>query len=156
TYHASRFTFHVSRIPYPVLLDRIKASPVLARIVPFALFLALTAGQNSLDGEARYWIYLLKTVLGAWMIYALRPVIAEMRWKMSGGAVIVGTAAFVLWVGLDPLYPKATVLLTKVGLSHGSGTAGAVAAEWNPFSQFGATSALSWFFVAVRLLGSSL
>jgi CAAX protease family protein len=139
-----------------VLLDCIKASPVLARIVPFALFLALTAAQNSLGGGARYWIYLLKTVLGAWMIYAVRPVIPEMRWKLSGGAVMVGVAVFVLWVGLDPLYPKAAVLWTKVGLGHSKGAAERVAAEWNPFAQFGAKSALSWFFVVVRLLGSSL
>jgi len=39
-----------------------------------------------------------------------------------------------------------------MGLSHSKG----VAAEWNPFAQFGAKSALSWFFVAMRLLGSSL
>src|SRR6478672_11221696 len=96
------------------LFERIATSPVLARIVPFGVFLALTAGQNSLGEEARYWIYLLKILLGAWMIYALRPVIGEMRWKLSWEAVAVGVAVFVMWVGLDPFYPKATESLARI------------------------------------------
>jgi CAAX prenyl protease-like protein len=127
----------------------------LVRVVPFAVFLALTAGQNALGEVARYWIYLLKTLLGAWMIYALRSVIGEMRWKVSAGAVAVGVTVFVIWVAVDPYYPKATEVLARAGLSKNKSAAELMASQWNPFMHCGAGSFLGWFFVIVRLLGSS-
>ena len=63
-----------------------------------------------------------------------------MRWAFSGSAVLTGIGVFVLWVGLDDLYPKLT----------DRGAAGI------PFTQFGAGSEFGWFFVAVRILGSSM
>jgi CAAX prenyl protease-like protein len=122
------------------LLQRMKASPVLARAVPFLVFGALTMLQGEFGEASRYWIYLLKTVVGAWMLWSVRDVVSEMRWAWSGEAVVVGVFVFVLWVGLDDLYPK-------LG-SPGEG--------WNPFWQFGAGSALGWMLVAVRILGSSI
>src|SRR5258708_11517981 len=78
-------------------------SPLAARVVPFAVFIGLTFGQDFLGEAGRYWIYLAKTLLGAWLIVMVRPAIAEMRWKLSWAGVVVGVAGFVMWVGLPGL-----------------------------------------------------
>jgi len=124
------------------LRDKLRAFPALARILPFALFVLLTALQGSFGEASRYWLYLAKTVLGAGMIWAIRPAIAEMRWQISWPAVAVGVAVIAVWVGLDGFYPPL----------KWSGTP----KMWNPHSQFGAGSTLAWFFVVVRILGSTL
>jgi hypothetical protein len=53
---------------------------------------------------------------------------------------VVGIAVFVMWVGLDPFYPK----FFKSGV------------VWNPHAQFGENSALAWLMIATRVLGSTL
>jgi len=58
-------------------------------------------------------------------------------------AVVAGIGVYVIWVGLDPYYPKIEFLF-KAGN------------PWNPFKQFGEASAMGWFFVAVRTIGSAL
>ena len=131
------------------LLSQIKASPLLVRVLPFALFLALTSAQNAFGEAARFWVYLAKAVLGAWMLWELRPRLEEMRWQLSVGALGVGVASFLLWVGLAPA-------LQWLGLNPSFAELKVSGPPWNPFAQFGAKSGLAWFFVAVRLLGSSL
>src|SRR4051794_4256075 len=84
-----------------LLSDRLKSSPIAVRVVPFAVFLALTAAQTSFGESGRYWFYFLKTVAGAWMIWELRPLIPEMKWAFSVPAVLAGIFVFVMWVGLQ-------------------------------------------------------
>jgi CAAX prenyl protease-like protein len=115
-------------------------SPTVARVVPFVLFLVLTFGQGQLGEASRYWFYLAKTLVGAWLIWEMRPVVTEMRWAVSWEAVVVGVGVCAIWVGLDELYPK----LGNVGTA------------WNPHAQFGEGSALAWLFVATRIIGSTL
>jgi CAAX prenyl protease-like protein len=50
---------------------------------------------------------------------------------------------FAIWVGLDPYYPKSS-LLFKTGT------------PWNPFKVFGEQSMAGWFFVGVRTFGSAI
>ncbi len=123
-----------------LLLDKLRHSGVAARVVPFALFVLLTFFQGKLGALSPYWVYLAKTVLGAWMIWVVRPVVTEMRWRFSWEAVVVGVAVFAVWVGLEGCYPPL----------NWSGTA------WNPQQQFGESSNLAWFFIGVRIVGSSL
>jgi hypothetical protein len=61
------------------MVSMITGSPVAIRVVPFAAFLVLTAGQGRLGEHSQYWLYLAKTVAGAGMIWAARPFIQEMR-----------------------------------------------------------------------------
>jgi uncharacterized protein len=112
------------------------------------LFLVLTFGQDFFGGSARYWLYLAKTVLGAWMIWEVRALIPEMRWQLSWEAVAVGTLVFVIWVGLDSL-------LNAFGLSYPKLTIGKTE-PWNPHTHFGAGSMLAWLFILVRIAGSAL
>ena len=144
-------------------LKQFRASPTLVRIVPFAIFLALTFCQGSFGETGKYWFYLAKTLVGAWLIWLVRPLIAEMRWQISWEAIVVGVGVFALWVGLDGLYPTLDQiaqnylcpLLKKLGLENWCPKA-SQATPWNPSLEFGAGSALAMAFVLVRIIGSSL
>ncbi len=123
-----------------LLRAKFEHSPVYVRVVPFAVFLVLTFCQGSFGPHGAYWFYLLKTIIGAWLIWEMRPFVSEMRWVVSWEAVVVGVAVCVMWVGIDRLYPK-------------FGNAGP---EWNPHHAFPQQPALAWTFIVVRLLGSTL
>lgn len=122
------------------LLNKLKQSPSLVRTIPFAIFLGLTFCQGQFGEASRYWFYLAKIVMGAWMLWIVRPWIAEMRWAVSWEAIGVGVVVFAIWIGLDPFYPKLP----------GAGT------PWNPQSQFGKHSTLATLFIGVRLIGVTL
>lgn len=136
------------------LLDDVRKSPVLARVVPFVVFLVLTSFQTSFGEAGRFWVYLAKTLLGAWLLWELRGVIAEMRWAFSWEAVAVGVGVFVMWVGIDPYYPGQDRLMFQLGF--GKDPAKEAVKLWNPFELYGAGSLTAWFFVFVRTAGSSL
>lgn len=123
-----------------LLTDKFAESPVWPRVLPFFIFLVLTSAQAWFGEAGRYWFYFAKTLVGAWLIWVMRPFVKEMRWAISWEAVAVGVLVCVLWVGLDPYYPP----LAKAG------------DPWNPNDFFGQGSLLAWFFVLVRLLGSSI
>jgi uncharacterized protein len=125
------------------LREQILASPVRARFVPYLVILLLTFFQDSFTGPLRYWLYLFKMLVGLWCVWQMRRMVQEMRWAFSWEAVVAGVGVCVIWVGLDPHYPKFE-LLFKAG------------DPWNPFKQFGEASATGWFFVAVRTVGSAL
>jgi CAAX prenyl protease-like protein len=132
-----------------MLLSRIKNSPMLVRVVPFAVFLVLTFGQNYFGETGRYWFYLAKTVVGAWMIWVVRPFIPEMRWQISWEAIVVGVAVFVMWIGLGDFlrWLRIDPSFSELKLSGKS---------WDPMGTFGSGSALAWLFIGVRILGATL
>ncbi len=127
--------------------------PAIARVAPFVVFVILTACQSWFAEQSRYWLYFGKTLVGAWMLWMVRPVVQEMRWKLSREAVVVGVVVFIVWVGLDQVVPSEQELWIKLGLREAPA---APTPAWNPFVQFGSGAALGWFFVAVRVLGSSI
>ena len=129
------------------LLKTIRQSPLLARIVPFIIFIALTALQDHTGLTGRYWCYLAKTVVVGWMLWWLRPVIAEMRWKLSWEGVVTGVAVFVLWVGLDEA-------LVWLGFKNSYPKWNFGGGAWMPQAVFGA--GLAWFINLARLVGSSV
>ena len=125
------------------LRNLIRASPVHARFLPFALIVGLLLFQDTVGGAARYWVYLIRMVVGAWCVWEMRAVVPEMRWAFSWEALVAGVAVCFLWIVIDPFYPKIEFMF-KAGKS------------WNPFEQFGRGSAIAWFFVIVRTAGSTL
>lgn len=137
-----------------ILRKQFEYSPGAARVAPFVIFLLLTYGQGKFGDASRYWFYLAKTLVGAWLVWEMRPFVAEMRWKISWEAVVVGVGVCAMWVGLDGYYPKVSELSVKLGMSKAMVPAGVL--PWNPHLQFGDGAALAWFFIAVRILGSSL
>ncbi len=139
-----------------LLKDQFTASPLMARFLPYLIFVALTSLQGQLGAGSEYWVYLAKTLVGAWLVWLARPYVTEARWAFSWEAVAVGVGVCVLWVGLDPYYPRLGELSVKLVLSAPKDPAQAAAPLWNPFVQFGAGSALGWLFVGVRIAGSTL
>jgi CAAX prenyl protease-like protein len=122
------------------MFNKIVKSPLLIRVLPFAIFAALTIFQGSFGETSQYWVYTLKTLLGAGLLWLVRPHIPEMRWKLSWEAVVVGIGVFVAWVGLDGLYP---MFSARTG-------------SFNPLKTYGEGSGLAILFIAVRTIGSSL
>jgi CAAX prenyl protease-like protein len=122
------------------LRQKFSTSPESARVLPFAVFVVLTFGQGMFGSSSVYWVYLLKSVVGGWLIWESRPFVQEMRWKASWEAVVVGVAICVVWIGLDGMYPRLAKPETL----------------WDPNKQFGAGSGLAWFWNVVRLVASSV
>jgi CAAX prenyl protease-like protein len=120
---------------------RLRSTPLMARVAPYIIFVALTALQGQFGEASKYWFYLAKTLVGVWLIWVMLPVVKEIRWTFSLEAVLVGVGVIVIWIGLDPYYRK---------LPMAAGT------PWNPHEQFGAGSALAWLFIVSRILGSTL
>ena len=129
---------------------------MLARVLPFVIFLGLTFCQGQLGEASRYWVYLAKTLVGAWLIWLVRPRVTELKWKFSWEAGVVGVAVFGLWIGLDGLYPPTDRLLSQVGLAKVRSDAELASQMWNPHARFGEASALAWFFIGTRLVGASI
>ena len=119
---------------------KLKASPLLARVLPFAIFLVLTSCQGSLGTESHFWVYLAKCVVGVWLIRVTWPLVSEMRWVISFEALLAGTLVFILWVTLDVPY-------TKFSQPDDS---------WNLQKQFAAAPVMVWVFAGVRIAGSTL
>ena len=138
------------------LFRKFEASPLLARVAPFAVFVALTFCQGKFGEASRYWIYFAKTLVGAWLIWLMRPLVAEMKWKFSWEAVVVGVAVFAMWVGIDGFYPPLGRLLSRVGLAKVTSEAEPAPELWNPHAQFGKASTLAWMFIVARVLGASI
>jgi CAAX prenyl protease-like protein len=128
-------------------------SPVVARVAPFLTFVALTVAQGKFGAQSACWFYLTKTLIGIWLIFEIRPLIAEMRWAFSWAAVVVGVGVFAAWVGISGDWATQDSLWVKLGITSAPKTSAAV---WNPHALFGQGSAVAWFFIAVRILGSTL
>ena len=127
-------------------------SPAAARVAPFLIFVALTVAQGKFGAVSAYWFYLAKTLAGLWLIWEIRPLVAEMRWAFSWEAVVVGVGIFAAWVGISGDWATQDSLWVKLGISSAPKNLPAV---WNPSEQFGHGSALAWLFIVVRILGST-
>jgi CAAX prenyl protease-like protein len=131
------------------LISKLTGSPVLARVAPFLLFILLTFVQGHAGGSAPFWIYFAKTLVTAWLLWLVRGAVSELRWHLSWEAVVVGVGVFVLWIGLD-------VILVRLGFPNSYPKLSLNGAAWNPHVAFGQGTGLAWFFLLVRVLGSSL
>jgi CAAX prenyl protease-like protein len=129
------------------------ASPPFVRVAPFVIFLALTFCQGQFGEASRYWFYLAKTLVGAWLIWEMRPFVSEMRWAVSWEAVVVGVAVFAAWVGITGEWTTQNSLWAKFGFTR---HLDASLKTWNPNEQFGDGSALAWLMIVMRIAGSTL
>ena len=147
-----------------LLREKLKASPLFARVAPFVVFLLIGFGQGKFGESSRYWFYLAKTLVGASLVWEMWPFVSEMRWALSWEAIVVGVGVCVIWVGLDGHYPTVNELLQKylcpvlkrVGLESWCAEPSASTKLWNPYQQFGQGSTWASAMVLVRILGSSI
>ena len=117
-----------------------------------SIFLALTFCQGKFGAASAYWFYFAKTLVGVWLIWEMRPFVAEMRWAFSWEAVAVGIGIFAIWVGISGEWTTQTSLWVKLGISHPPASSPKF---WNPNEQFGNSSALAWLLIVTRILGST-
>ena len=136
----------------PAAVPSWRGGPVFARVAPFFVFLLLTYGQGQFGEASRYWFYLAKTLVGAWLIWEMRPFVSEMRWAASGEAILVGIGIFAVWVGVSGEWTTQDTLWVKLGLIHATVIPPKL---WNPNEQFGAGSALAWLMIVTRIIGST-
>jgi CAAX prenyl protease-like protein len=115
-------------------------SPARSRFWTFLLFVVFTSMQGKFGPESHYWVYAGKTLLGVFLVWIMWPLVPEMRFAWSWEAVAVGVGVFVMWVGIDPFYPKW----------------GKQEIVWNAPGHFGAASPVAWGLVVWRILGSGL
>jgi CAAX prenyl protease-like protein len=125
-----------------LLREKFQSSPVYARFAPLFIFCIITAAGFFMGGDWKFWLYALKVFVGAWLVWEMRPFVAEMRWAVSWEAIVIGIAVFVIWVGLDPYYPMNNLFFTDTKESL-----------WNPFERFGGSSKLAWILICIRITG---
>ena len=109
--------------------------PAVPYVAPFAVFLLLTELARWVPGS-QLWMYPVKTVLAALLLFYFWRTYDEITLKFSQLALMVGVIAFVLWI---PLY-GGFLLLSKPEVVNPYDLAG----QW----------AIPW--IIVRLLGSTL
>jgi CAAX prenyl protease-like protein len=123
------------------LREEIRTSPIHARFVPLFVYVLIGAGAL-LGGDWKFWSYALKVFVGFWLVKEMRPLVSEMRWAISGEAVVVGVAVFVMWVGIDPYVPRNNLFFKDTPESI-----------WNPFERFGPGSTTAWTLIIIRIVG---
>lgn len=134
------------------LTAKLRSTPMIARVAPYIIFVALTALQGKFGEASKYWFYFAKSVVGVWLIWAVWPVVKEMRWTFSLEAVLVGVGVIVAWIALDRFYPKLDEIFNWLFNRPPSEPVKA----WNPHEQFGVGSDMAWLFIMTRILGSTL
>jgi hypothetical protein len=125
--------------------EKLQGSPIYARFAPLFIFCILTTAGFMLGDDWKFWLYALKVFVGFWLVWEMRPFVAEMRWAVSWEAVVVGVVIFAIWVGFDPYYPMNHLLFKDTQESL-----------WNPFDRFGAGSGLAWTLICVRIVGMTV
>ena len=130
------------RRPHDRLLDRIRQAPWAPYVIPFALFMILTA-LAKYTPEHRDLVYIAKTILVAVVLWAWRRTYApDMPRTVSpagyGLAVVAGLMALAIWVLTDPFLPR-------IGTPTG----------FNPF-EFDRPRAMIPIIIGFRLAGAAL
>lgn len=125
--------------------ENMAKSPEHARFLPFLIFVVITFFGGTMGGDGMFWLYAVKTAVGAWMVWEMRKFVPEMRWSFSWEALAVGIVIFIAWVGLDPLYPKNHLLFKDTKESI-----------WNPFAHFGEGSGIAWALISIRIFGMTI
>jgi hypothetical protein len=119
--------------------QKMQASPIYARVAPYVIFVLLTASQGLFGEEGKYWVYLGKSLVGAWLIWEMRALVPEMRWEVSTEAIAIGIGVLIMWIGIDGLYPHM----------------GGETKPTNPYLQFGQHSPLATIYIWGHILGAT-
>lgn len=119
-------------------------TPALARVIPFATYIAFLILESMLAGDAygfdSRWLYAAKIACVAIALGVLWNRYGELRKRLPGAAqllasVVIGIVVFVVWIALDQSW-------AVIGSPRG----------WNPT---GPSGTVSWSLVAVRILGAA-
>jgi hypothetical protein len=104
----------------------------------------LTFGQGPVRRRLLYtWVYLFKTLVGAWLLWESRPYVAEHALAPKLARLWpLGILICVVWIGLDGLYPRLVAFRRPV---------------WKPGQRIcRRIPPRAWFFNLTRLVGSTV
>ncbi len=128
------------------------SSPILAYVLPFVLFMVLTAAEGWEPLAAYYpFVYTVKiaVVLAAWSYF--RGSYPAFSNSGFGWAVIAGIAGVAVWIGLWKLNLEAHVADLLPSWLYSANRSG-----YDPFESIGGGGGGAWAFVAVRLFGLAI
>ena len=79
-------------------------------VFPFAIYLVMgdltRAVLPGFEGSCIYIAYCLRTVAVGYILIRYRSLYTELaRWRLDGTSVLIGVLIFILWVGLEGIYP---------------------------------------------------
>jgi len=131
--------------------------PEVPRALPFAAFLLIGSFAGAATEASAYWVYVLKTFVGAALLWHFRPRLAELRWAVSWEAVVVGVLIAALWIGLDGRIPALGTLYDTISSRFTGKPAEAPKPEapWNPLAFFKDNAPLGYAILVVRVVGRS-
>lgn len=77
-----------------------------AHYVPFVAFIVLTFFQGKLEFRySEYLVYILKTLVTAWLLWRFRKFYTELSCKFHWSAIVSGLVVIWVWIECDDLYP---------------------------------------------------
>ncbi|MBM3846489.1 MAG: CAAX prenyl protease-related protein [Verrucomicrobia bacterium] len=135
------------------MLNTIKNSHAAVRFVPLFAYLVIMLAEGRIGAASAYWVYALKVLVGGCLVAWVWPMIKEIRWTFNAPSVLTGIAVFAAWVGLDGTYPTLNEVFARMSSKP---AAPSPDVEWNPFSLFAGSVFWGWFFVIVRIVGTTL
>jgi uncharacterized protein len=134
---------------------------VLARVLPFVLFMLILMLRGEAPSDARWgfdtrWLYGLNLVLvGGALLYFARcyhelGVGSRPTWQTVLWSMLLGLLVFLMWVRLDLPWMRTDGLMALLGFSEPSAQAAAI------FRPVDAQGRLIWGQIGVRWLGAAL
>lgn len=87
-----------------------KSRPWLPYVAPFGIYMAFLLVQSP---ENLLWMYPVKTIVVAGALWFFRKHYEELRLNFSLLALLVGLAVIVIWIAIDPFYPKLAELMWR-------------------------------------------
>ena len=127
-----------------------KDRPWLPYVAPMALYLVFLLAQSNAN---LLWLYPVKTVAVAGVLWWCRGAYTELRPGMSWLGILVGLIAIALWIFGDPLYPKVDALMVSFEqllsrVFHSPPPVTTPAALFDPSGRY--------VFIAFRIVGAVL
>ena len=123
-------------------LQRLLDHDWLPYVAPFGAYMGLLMVQTVFAVPVT-WAYPLRTIAAALLLWAFRKRYSEITFHCSPLAVVIGLLAIVIWIGIDPWYPRLSTLL-----------GGQAAASFDPHTL--SSAAHRWTFIAIRVAGAVL
>ena len=133
-------------------------TPEFPRVLPFAVFLLIGSLAGKFFPGSEYWIYALKTLAVAGLLWVLRKRLPEMRWEFTAPGVVVGVLVALAWIGMDGFIPSLSEIYDRLSTLWTGRPAQPQPEDppWNPLAFFKDNPALGWGFLAIRVLGRSV
>jgi membrane protease YdiL (CAAX protease family) len=128
-------------------------------VLPFAVYLAFLTVQST---ENLLWMYPLKTITVAAVLWYFRQEYTELRMPRVGNvlwAIVIGLVVIVIWIGIDPYYPKFGELwrMLEGWLNSFFGKPAPAAAATPPFDPTTiANPAARYAFIGFRVFGATV